>query len=76
MAMLAPSSISSPLCSQAVGARARMWPSGSGMCPGKTSHQEGVGSRVEAEPSELVRRLREQEPLGLSWGLWDGLCSF
>lgn len=25
---------------------------------------------------ELVRQLGEQERLGLSWGLWDRLCSF
>lgn len=39
----------------------------------------GLAGGREAEPSarqELVRQLREQEPLGLSWGLWDGLCSF
>lgn len=29
-----------------------------------------------SERQELVRQLLEQELLGLSWGLWDRLCSF
>lgn len=53
--VLAMSSISSPLCSQAVAAGAGMWPSGSGMCLGKVSHQEGARSRAGHVPGAFRR---------------------
>lgn len=48
--MLAIFSIFSTLCSQAVATRVGMCPLGRGMCPGKTSHQEGARSRVRHVP--------------------------